>query len=124
MDLAFLLNTHTSLAGLVLLIYIVRAIMMLANSGKTNSRYILSIASFATLLLFGLGVYLAFLLKYSFADGYVLTKIIGLLFFVGFGTIALKQGLSKPVASVLWLIGLLAFIYTFLISIHVIDPLF
>lgn len=124
MELAVLLNIHTSLAGLVLLIYIVRGGMMLANSNKTNSRSILSITSIFTLLLFGLGVYLAFILNHSFADGYVLSKIIGLLLFVGFGVIALKHGLSKVVASILWLIGLLAFVYTFLLSIRVLEPLF
>lgn len=124
MDLAFLLNTHTSLAAITLAIYIIRGVMMLANSTKTNSRFLISLASIFTLLLFALGVYLAFLLKHSFTDGFALSKIIGLLLFVAFGVVSLKHGLSKVVASVLWVLGLLAFFYTFLISIHVLNPLF
>ena len=124
MDINIILKAHSGMAMLVLLIYIVRGIMMLANSRLTNSRIVLSAAALSTLLLFGLGVYLGFMKHMSFADGFILTKIIGLLLFVAFGTIALKQGLSKLVASILWLLGLAAYIYTFLIATHKLAPFF
>ena len=97
---------------------------MLANSRLTNSRLLLSVAAITTLALFGLGVYLGFLKHLSFADGFIMTKIIGLLLFVAFGTVALKQGLSKLVASILWLIGLAAYVYTYLIATHKLTPFF
>lgn len=124
MDLPLLIKAHSGIAIAALIIYIVRGVMMLANSTKTNSAVVLSIASIFTILLFGLGVYVGFLQKLSFADGFILTKIISLLLFVAFGTIALKQGLSKTVASGLWLLGLIAFIYASLIATHKIAPLF
>lgn len=124
MDITVLTKAHSGIAMLVLLIYVVRGVMMLASSPKTNSRGVLGIASLVTLALFGLGVYVAFTKHISFADSFVLTKIIGLLLFVAFGTIALKQGLSKLVASILWLIGLAIFIYTYLIGMQKIIPFF
>ena len=124
MDYSLVLNVHAGLAIAALLIYVIRGIMMLASSTKTNSRGILSITSAITLALFGVGVYMAFSKGLSFADGYVLTKIIGLLLFVAFGVIGLKQGLSKIVASILWLLGLAAFIYTYLIGAQILRPLF
>ena len=124
MDLPLLIKVHSGIAIVALLIYIIRGVMMLANSSKTNSRSVLAIASVFTLLLFGIGVYLGFMQKLSFADGYMLTKIISLLLFVAFGVIALKQGLSKPVASALWLLGLTAFIYAYLIGSNTLTPLF
>ena len=124
MDISVLIKAHSGIAMLVLLIYVVRGVMMLASSTKTNSRGVLGIASLVTLLLFGLGVYVAFTKHISFADSFVLTKIIGLLLFVAFGTVALKQGLSKLVASILWLIGLAIFIYTYLIGMHKLTPFF
>lgn len=124
MDIAVLTKAHSGIAYLALLIYVVRGVMMLANSTKTNSKGILAVASVVTLALFGLGVYLGFSKELSFADGFVLTKIIGLLLFVSFGVIALKQGLSKPVASILWILGLAAFAYTYLIATHKLVPLF
>ena len=124
MDLSLLIKAHSGIAIAALIIYIVRGVMMLANSTKTNSALVLSITSVFTILLFGLGVYIGFVQKLSFADGFILTKIISLLLFVAFGTIALKQGLSKSVASGLWLLGLTAFIYASLIATHKIAPLF
>ncbi len=113
---------HVFMAIASLVIYFIRGIMMLA--GNVHSRPMMALASLTTLLLFATGVYLGFALKMSFAGGYIATKIIGLLLYVGFGVIALKQGLSRTVASVLWLIGLLAFIYTYLIATHRIAPFF
>lgn len=119
---ALLPKAHIILGVIALLVYLVRGIMMIA--GSSDSRAMLTIASFTTLLLFGSGIYIGFALKLSFAGGFVGTKIIGLLLFVGFGVIALKQGLSKPVAITLWLLGLAAFVYTYLIATHKIAPFF
>ncbi len=124
MDLNILVKAHSGIAYLVLLIYVVRGIMMLASSSLTNSRSVLGFASLVTLALFGLGVFIAFEKHLSFVDGFVLSKIIGLLLFVAFGVVALKQGLSKPIASLLWLLGLAAFVYTYLIATHKLVPFF
>ncbi len=124
MDLTVLVKAHSGIALLMLLIYLIRGIMMLANSRLTNSRVMLTFAALITLSVFGLGIYLGFMKNLSFADGFIMTKIIGLLLFVAFGTIALKQGLSKPVAIVLWLLGLAAYAYTYLIATHKLAPLF
>ena len=124
MDINVLTKAHSGMAYLVLLIYVVRGIMMLAGSALKNSRAVLAVASITTLALFGLGIFIAFERQLSFSDGFVLTKIIGLLLFVAFGVIALKQGLSKTMASILWLLGLGAFVYTFLIATYKLAPLF
>ena len=124
MDINLFIKAHSGFAYLTLLIYFVRGVMMLFSSPLTNARSVLVAASFATLVLFGLGVFIAFEKHLSFADGFVLTKIIGLLLFVAFGVIALKQGLSKPIAIILWLLGLAAFVYTYLIATHKLVPLF
>ena len=124
MDNFNFLQAHLIIAALVLLVYLVRGVMMLAGSSAVNSRAILSIAAILTILLFASGIYMGFVAKLSFADGFMLTKIIGLLLFVAFGVIALKQGLSKPIASVLWLLGLAAFVYTYLIGAKMLVPLF
>ena len=124
MDIYALTKAHSGMAYLVLLIYVIRGVMMLAGSTLKNSRAVLTIASVTTLALFGLGVFIAFEKQLSFADGFVLTKIIGLLLFVAVSVIALKQGLSKSIASILWLLGLAIFAYTYLIATHKLAPLF
>lgn len=124
MDTNLILTAHSVLAIVALVIYVIRGGMMVANSKSTNSRSMLTAASFTILIVFGLGVYLGFQQKLSFADGYMLSKIIGLLLFVGFGVIALKHGLAKGVAIILWLLGLAAFAYTFAIAKQHMQPIF
>ena len=115
---------HMIIAGLVLLVYIIRGAMMLAGAAAVNSRSMLAISSLLTILLFASGVFMAFKKHLSFADGFVLTTLISFLLFVIFGVIALKHGLPKLIASGLWLLGLIAFIYTALIASKVIEPFF
>jgi len=115
---------HMVVAGLVLLVYIIRGAMMLAGAAAVNSRPVLAISSLLTILLFASGIYMAFSKHLSFVDGYVLTTIISFLLFVIFGVISLKNGLSKIVASILWGLGLAAYIYTALIASKTIAPFF
>jgi len=113
---------HLFIGAATLVVYVIRGIMMLA--GNTTSRIMLALSSITTILLFASGVFMGFAKQLSFADGFIATKLIGLLLFVGFGVIALKQGLSKPVASILWVLGLAAFVYTYLIATHKLIPFF
>lgn len=115
---------HMIIAGLVLVIYIIRGAMMLAGTAAVNSRPLLAITSLLTILLFASGVYMAFTKHMSFAGGFVLTTIIGFLLFVIFGVISLKNGLPKIIASILWAIGFAAYIYTALIASKTIAPFF
>lgn len=115
---------HVIVAGLVLLVYIVRGAMMLAGVAAVNSRLVLAISSLLTILLFASGVYMGFAKHLSFANGFMLTTIIGFLLFVIFGVVALKNGLPKIIASILWALGLAAFIYTALIASKTIAPFF
>jgi len=113
---------HIIVGAAALLVYVIRGVMMLADN--TTSRIMLALSSITTILLFASGVFMGFAKQLSFSDGFMATKLVGLLLFVGFGVVALKQGLSKPVASVLWLLGLAAFVYTYLIATHKLMPFF
>ena len=115
---------HLAIVVLALLVFIVRGVMMLASFRAVNSRAILLIAAVFTILLFASGIYMGFMAKLSFVDGFMLSKIIGLLVFVVFSVISLKNGLSKLKASILWLVGLAAFVYIYLIGAKILDPFF
>lgn len=115
---------HIIVAVLVLVVYVIRGAMMLAGATAVNSRPVLAISSVLTILLFASGVYMGFVKHLSFADGFVLTTLLSFLLFVIFGVIALKHGLTKIPASILWLLGLAAYIYTALIASKILEPLF
>jgi uncharacterized membrane protein SirB2 len=84
----------------------------------------LSLASVLSILLFGTGLALVFLVStMTFANGWVMTKMVSTLLFVFFGVMAFKDGVSKPYAIVLWLLGLSAFAYTFIIAKGLMNPI-
>ena len=118
MDVAYLLLTaHLLIALLSLAIYIVRGVLMLVNSPAVTGLLALTSASIATGLLLLSGGLLAWLGGHGW-DHFVLSKLIGFSLYVLLGLIALKPGLYKPVAISLWLLGLSAFVYLFLGSLH------
>ncbi len=111
-----LLTSHLVIIGLSLLIYLIRGGLMLA--GKTSS-VMTSLAALTSLGLFGTGIAMVFITAdISFANSWVITMMIGFLLYVMFGVIALKSGLSKPIAIILWLLGLAVFAFTFLLAIN------
>lgn len=115
---------HVGVAVLALLVYLARGVLLVIDSPKRNEGAFLGASSLFTLLLFFSGVILAMMLRLHFDNGFVATKMIGLLLFVGVGIISLKEGLAKPTAISLWLAGLLIFAYVYSITIKLIQPLF
>jgi len=114
-------NTHFVLALVSVTVYFIRGGMMLANY---TSRSMIAIASITTLILFATGLALVFTSDtMSFANSWVMTKMVGMLLYVFFGVIALKEGLSKPIAIILWLLGLALFAYTGAIAKGILSPI-
>jgi len=114
-------NTHFILGLLALLLYVVRGTFLLTDN---LSKPLLSLASVLSILLFGTGLSLVFLSStMTFANGWVMTKMVSTLFFVFFGIMAFKEGTEKPRAMVLWLLGLAAFAYTFAIAKGLVNPI-
>lgn len=114
---------HELLALLSVAIYAVRGGLMLQGSAAVNSKPLLAGAGLSMLLLLATGIGMVFTTGMGF-NGFVITKIIGLVAYVGLGIVALKPGLAKGAAIGLWLAGLAAFVYTFMVAEHQIAPLF
>jgi uncharacterized membrane protein SirB2 len=111
-----LLTSHLVIIGLSLLIYLIRGGLMLANNRST---LMTSLAAITSLGVFGTGIAMVFISSdISFANSWVIAMMVGFLLYVTFGVIALKSGLSKPVAIILWLLGLAAFAFTFLLAVN------
>lgn len=110
-----ILKGHMLIALLSVLLYLIRGFWMLTNNQAVASKTVLTLASLAMLLLLGTGLWLTFTTPHGI-DNFVITKAIGLVAYVILGVIALKPGLNKAVAIVLWLAGLGAFVYTYLFA--------
>lgn len=114
-------NAHYILVWISLLFYLVRGGLVFANKPSNSLTTLTAISSMA---LFGSGIAMVFLISnISFANGWVITKLVGVLLYVSLGIIALKPGLSKPTSIFLWLLGLLVFAYTFAIAKLFVEPI-
>lgn len=114
-------NAHFIFMLLALLLFMLRGLFLL--KGRLP-KAMLSLAAVMSILLFGTGLALVFLSStMSFANSWVMTKLIGTLLFVTFSVIAFKENSSKPRAIGLWLVAFAAFIYTFLVAKGLLDPI-
>ncbi len=116
-------TVHELFALLSVAVYAVRGGLMLKGSAAVNAKPLLAGAGLSMLLLLATGIAMAFTSGMGF-NGFVITKIIGLIAYVGLGIVALKPGMAKGAAIGLWLAGLAAFVYTFMVAEQQIAPLF
>jgi uncharacterized membrane protein SirB2 len=111
-----LIKVHTIIALLSIAIYLLRGIWMLTNNPAVTGKAALASASLSMLILLGTGLWLAFVSTAHGVDNFVIIKAIGLIVYVVLGVIALKPGLGKAAAVILWLAGAASFAYTFLFA--------
>ena len=114
-------SAHFILNWISLLFYLMRGGLVFANK---PSKTITTLNALSSMALFGSGIAMVFLISnISFANGWVITKLLGILLYVGLGVIALKPGLSKLTSIFLWLLGLLVFAYTFAVATLFLEPI-
>jgi uncharacterized membrane protein SirB2 len=111
-----IIKAHAIIALLSIAIYLIRGIWMLTNNPAVTGKAALASASLSMLILLGTGLWLAFVSTAHGVDNFVIIKAIGLIVYVVLGVIALKPGLGKAAASILWLAGAATFAYTFLFA--------
>jgi uncharacterized membrane protein SirB2 len=114
---------HLFFIALSLIIYLGRGVLMLMSSPAVTNVTAIAGSSATFLLILGSGAWLAHHNGHGF-DGFVITQFLGLMTYVIVGMIALKPGLTKPVAISLWVAGLTAFVTTFAVGKHWIPALF
>jgi uncharacterized membrane protein SirB2 len=124
MDVALIIKIHAILALVSIVVYIIRGGLMLTNSAAVNSKPLLAGASASMLLLLVTGIVAVVMAGLPFTDGFVILKIIGLVIYVVLGIAALKPGMAKGASIILWLLGLAAFAYTFLMAKGMVPVLF
>lgn len=124
MDPYILAKSHSGIAILVALFYIIRGGLMLASSASVRSVVLTAINHSLVLIMILLGLYTAHLKGIPFSNSFIITKIICLTIFVVLGGVAIKQGLTKTIATILWLLGLAAFAYAYLLGKQIVPAFF
>jgi len=124
MDPTVLAKAHSGIAILIFIFYVVRGGLMLSDSAKLRSLVLTAFSHSLLVILLLMGLYTAHLKSISFTDGFVLTKITCLVLFILLGGMSLKQGLSKAVAIILWLLGLASITYAWMLGNHLVPTFF
>jgi uncharacterized membrane protein SirB2 len=124
MDVALMIKVHAILALISIVVYIIRGGLMLTGSAAVNSKLLLAGASASMLLLLVTGIVAVIMVGLPFTSGFVILKIIGLVAYVALGIVALKPGMAKGSSILLWLLGLAAFAYAFLMAKGMVPVLF
>jgi uncharacterized membrane protein SirB2 len=75
-----------------------RGALMLAESRWRGARFVRVAPHLVDTLLLASALWLCWLLgQYPFVQGWLTAKVLGLLAYIGFGTVALRRGRTKPV---------------------------
>jgi len=108
-------HAHIAFVIVSVSIFVLRGVLMLANSGHVNSPW-LRYASYTvdTLLLTAALMLTTVIHQYPFQTGWLTMKVVLLVVYVVLGTIALKRGRTRTVRVVAFVAALatIAFLYT------------
>jgi len=92
--------------------FMLRGLWMLTDSPRLQARLTRILPHVVDSLLLGSALTLVVLSgQYPFVVPWLTAKVLGLLAYIGCGTVALKRGRSKPVRIVFLLLALLCFAY-------------
>lgn len=100
-------------------LFFLRGIWSLNGSPIMQKRWVRIVPHVVDTLLLLSALALALVIRqFPFVDAWLTAKIVGLLLYVGFGFIALRNGMSKAVRLVAWLAAQAAFAYIVLVAIR------
>ncbi len=105
-------HLHVTCVALSGLGFAVRGSLMLADSPLRQRRVFLIAPHVVDTLLLGSAVALTVVIgQYPFVNGWLTAKLVGLLAYIGLGTLALKRGRSRKLRALCLLLALLVFAY-------------
>lgn len=103
---------HLTCVALSFAGFFIRGIWMMRDSVNLKRRWVKIAPHIIDTLLLASAIMLAVQMRISpLEHSWLMAKIIALLIYIGIGTVALKEGRSKPVRVTAWLFGLATFMY-------------
>ena len=101
-------HLHVTAAVLSILFFIIRAGWSVAGSNKLQSRFVRIAPHVIDTILLVCGLYLAMVIG---LQPWIIAKIVGLIVYIGVGTIAIKRGKTPSSRAVAAIIAVLVFAY-------------
>jgi uncharacterized membrane protein SirB2 len=118
MSFLLLKNLHIFLVANSYALFFLRGVWRMNESPVAQKRWVKIVPHVVDTLLLISAIALATSLhQYPIADDWLTAKISGLLFYIGFGYIALRNGTRKSVRIYTWLAAQISFAYIVLVAI-------
>ena len=118
MDYASLKITHVSCVAISYLMFVLRGIWMMRESTLLQRRWVKIVPHLVDTLLLASAVALAVMShQYPLSNGWLTAKIVGLLIYIGLGTVALKRGKTRRTRVTAWLAAQAVFFYIVAVAI-------
>jgi len=111
MNYFFIKHLHVTAAALSLVFFIVRSYWSVTGSGKMQWRFVRIAPHVIDTVLLACGVWLAAMLGAAALQPWILAKLIGLVLYIGVGTIAIKRGKTPASRGIAALLAIAIFMY-------------
>ena len=103
---------HIGAAILTISGFLLRGCWMLAGSPRLDQKYVRVVPHIVDTVFLASGLWLVWILRIPvFGQPWLLAKLIALMFYVGFGMLALRHGRTKSTRATAFLLALLTFAY-------------
>lgn len=112
MDYLTVKSIHVGAVAASYSLFVLRGIWMLLDSPQLARRWVKIVPHVVDTVLLAAAIALAVTIRqYPFQAPWITAKVIGLLVYIGLGTIALKRGRTRRVRLAAWLAAQAAFLY-------------
>lgn len=103
---------HVSCAALSFSGFVLRGVWMLRGSHLLRARLTRVLPHVVDTVLLGSATLLALRIgQYPFVHGWLTAKVLGLVLYIGLGSVALKYGKTRAVRGLAWVAALTVFLY-------------
>ena len=118
MDYIVLKSIHVASVTLSLAGFLVRGVLMLADSPLVAARWLRVAPHVVDTVLLASAIWLAAAVgQYPFVHGWLTAKVLGVLVYIGFGLIALRRGRTKRIRAGAFCIALAAAAYVVAVAL-------
>jgi len=112
MDYSSLKITHVSCVAISYMLFVARGLWMVHDSPHLQQRWVRIVPHVVDTILLASAVALAVMShQYPLANGWLTAKVVGLLIYIGLGTVALKRGKTRRARVAAWLAAQAVFFY-------------
>jgi uncharacterized membrane protein SirB2 len=117
MDYVTLKAIHFAAVVLSYSLFVIRGVWMIAQSPKLQQRWVRIAPHVVDTVLLVSAVALSISIRqYPFVNNWLTAKVIGLIVYIGLGTIALKRGRTRGLRIAAWLAAQIVFIYIVIVA--------